>query len=291
MNSLQVLVAAMGGVIATHELYAHGITRGRIAALLRAGALQRIRQGWYGLPEIAPLAAAAVRVGGVLGCVSTLGRYGCWMPPDAGIHVAVPHHRARLRRPADAHARLSPIDAVRVHWSDLEPEGRLSLGVEDALRQVARCQPIEYVLAIVDSALARREGREPLLSRHRWAELASEFGELEPLLREVDPRSESGTESVFRIRLLIRCGLRPRSQVEVMGVGRIDFLLGRRLVIEVDSERFHANPVQYRADRRRDALLSARGFRVLRFTYEQVLFDWPQVEASVLAAVARGDHR
>ena len=178
-----------------------------------------------------------------------------------------------------------------VHWCDLEPAGRLSLGLEDALRQVVRCQPIEYVVAVVDSALSGQGRGAALLSRKRWVVIAEEFPELTQHLLEVDPESGSGTESVFRIRLLVRCGLRPRTQVSVPGVGRVDFVLGHRLVIEVDSERFHADPVQYRADRRRDALLSARGFRVLRFTYEQVLFDWPQVEASVLAAVARGDHR
>ncbi len=167
---MQVLVVALGEVIATHELYAHGIARGRIPALLRAGALQRIRQGWYGLPELAPLAAAAVRVGGALGCVSALQGSGCWVPQDVGIHVAVRHHRARLRRKADARARLSSLDATRVHWCDVEPDGRLSLGVEDALRRVVRRQPIEYVVAIADSPFARRRGRPPLLSSRRSTE-------------------------------------------------------------------------------------------------------------------------
>ena len=93
MTSLQLLMAAVGGVIATHELYAHGIGRGRIAALVQAGALIRIRQGWYGLPELAPLAVSAVRVGGSLGCVSAAQGFGCWMPPGASVHVAVRNHR------------------------------------------------------------------------------------------------------------------------------------------------------------------------------------------------------
>ncbi|PPL15982.1 DNA/RNA helicase, partial [Microterricola pindariensis] len=40
------------------------------------------------------------------------------------------------------------------------------------------------------------------------------------------------------------------------------------------------------ADRR----LVLRGYTVLRFDYKQILFDWPTVEAQILAAMARGAH-
>jgi very-short-patch-repair endonuclease len=70
----------------------------------------------------------------------------------------------------------------------------------------------------------------------------------------------------------------------------VDFVIGERLVIEVDGAEYHTDPVRFEADRRRDALLSARGYRVLRFSYRLVIDDWPTVETAVLAAVARGDH-
>lgn len=87
---------------------------------------------------------------------------------------------------------------------------------------------------------------------------------------------------------LVRLRLRFQQQVHVVGVGRVDFLIGDCLVIEVDSKEHHSDA--YR-DRRRDAELSARGFRVLRFMYSQILFEWPSVESAILAAVGRGDHR
>jgi very-short-patch-repair endonuclease len=78
--------------------------------------------------------------------------------------------------------------------------------------------------------------------------------------------------------------------VSIPGVGRVDFLLGSRLVIEVDGTTFHDRGSQFENDRRRDAELSARGYRVLRFSYRQILYDWPLVEAAIWAALARRDN-
>ncbi|WP_227412128.1 MULTISPECIES: DUF559 domain-containing protein [unclassified Cryobacterium] len=54
-----------------------------------------------------------------------------------------------------------------------------------------------------------------------------------------------------------------------------------------DVAEYHSDPY---ADRRRDAVLSALGYRVLRFMYSQVLYEWRSVEAAILAAMSRGDH-
>jgi very-short-patch-repair endonuclease len=44
----------------------------------------------------------------------------------------------------------------------------------------------------------------------------------------------------------------------------------RRLVVEADSYRWHRSPSALNADRERDVELTLAGYRVLRFTYEQV---------------------
>ncbi len=291
MAFVESLVMLLGGVAATHELYANGISRGRLRRLLADRRLIRVRQGWYALPLTAADALAAVRLGGRLDCISALASWGCWAPERCGLHVAVDGHAVRLRHPGDHRRRLDPSATATVHWSDEQPGDRLVVPVERALRQLVRCQPVEYAVAVADSALSSTQGRRPLISRSTWRAIAATRPSIAHLLLEVDPSSGSGTESVFRIRLLMHCGLRPRAQVMIRGVGRVDFLLGRRLVIEIDSEMFHANPAQYHADRRRDALLSALGYRVLRFTYQQVMDDWPLVESAVLGAVRRGDIR
>jgi very-short-patch-repair endonuclease len=77
--------------------------------------------------------------------------------------------------------------------------------------------------------------------------------------------------------------------VEIAGVGRVDFVIGDRLVVEVDSEQYHTDPAKYEGDRRRDAALSILGLRVLRFSYHQIMDEWSTVDRAVMAAVARGD--
>lgn len=76
----------------------------------------------------------------------------------------------------------------------------------------------------------------------------------------------------------------------IPGVGRVDFVIGAFLVVEVDGAEYHTDPERFEADRHRDAMLSIRGYRVLRFSYRQVIHAWHEVEAAVLAAVVRGDH-
>lgn len=79
-------------------------------------------------------------------------------------------------------------------------------------------------------------------------------------------------------------GVRVRQKVQI-GPDRVDFVLGDRLIVELDSREFHEKERDYA----RDARLVARGYRVLRFSYRQVMFEWPTVLAAVSAAIGRGD--
>jgi very-short-patch-repair endonuclease len=51
----------------------------------------------------------------------------------------------------------------------------------------------------------------------------------------------------------------------------VDFVWrGRRLVVEVDGYAHHRSPAAFERDRERDVELSTKGWRVMRFTYDQV---------------------
>ncbi len=76
------------------------------------------------------------------------------------------------------------------------------------------------------------------------------------------------------------------SQVEFAGVGFVDFMVGERVVIEVDSEAWHGGAEQQRRDYARDLELAARGAIVIRVNYSQALYDHPGIVRAVLAALA-----
>lgn len=286
---LERTIRALGGVAATHELYADGATRWMLSAAVRANRLVRVRQGWYCLPEQDDAVVRAVRVGGTLGCVSAARHHGLSVRGYSAIHVVAHHHDARLRSEHDKSVRLVDVKApgTVVHWRPPDPAA--PRGIQTALQavaQMATCVSPELVAAAADSAI-----RTGAFSRDAWGSAIWDLPQhLRTLLSEADGTAESITESVFRFRFR-RLGLRMRAQVSIPGVGRVDFLIGTRLVAEVDGYSYHSDPDRFESDRRRDARLSALGFRVLRFSYRQVFERWHEVRASVLAAVARNDHR
>lgn len=291
MLSLTETIRERGGLAATHELLAAGFHKKALTFAMHHGIVIRVRQGWYCTPDVHPLLQQGIRVGGRLGCISGAGLHGMWSPPDENLHVSVDHNDCRLRSPRDMRRRLSRAASdVTTHWNSRPRAGsRLILDPIACLAEVARCQPVEYTVAIADSALrATDRWSPPLLTRGAWQTLVDSIPSRTRLLGLADGICESGTESVTWIRLA-RHRLPLRRQIWIDG-RRVDFLLGRRLVVEIDGAAYHIDPIRFEEDRRRDAELCALDYLVLRFSYHQVIYRWHEVEAAVLAAVSRGDH-
>ncbi|CAN5547821.1 hypothetical protein BH10ACT6_BH10ACT6_14760 [soil metagenome] len=282
-SELRALVNAYGGAVATHELHAAGFSKHQIGLEVRGGRLVRVRQGWYVSPGIHPDLVRAVRVGGRLTCGPALDLHGVWVATDGRLHVAVDRNDCQLRAPSSARRRLRETDATVVHWRDGPVTSRLIVDPVAALEDLCRCASPEMVAASADSVLHRDPSQ-----RGQISEMANRVpGAFRRALLSADGVCESGTETLFWIRMR---GHHPRRQVWIPGVGRVDFLIGERLVVEIDGEQYHSDSRAFEADRRRDALLSAMGYRVLRFSFRQVMKRWPEVEAAVRAAIARGDH-
>jgi hypothetical protein len=103
-------------------------------------------------------------------------------------------------------------------------------------------------------------------------------------------RGESPYEDLLQ-PLLVTYGLPlPQTQVHInLPDGtpiRADAVyVEHRLVIELDDQS-HFNERRARHDRRRDALLNAMGYRVLRFTYEQLIHEPAMVAAAIRRQLA-----
>lgn len=109
------------------------------------------------------------------------------------------------------------------------------------------------------------------------------------LIDHADPRCDSGLETIAR--MLPRGKRIPhRTQAYIRGVGRVDLLIGDRLVVELDGAEFHMDKTDFAEDRRRGFELVMRGYLVVRLTYDMVVHDWERVRADLLA-IERGEHR
>ncbi|MCS5496191.1 endonuclease domain-containing protein [Cnuibacter physcomitrellae] len=244
-----------------------------------AGHLIRVRRGWYAVPDAPPSAVRAVRLGGRLTGVSALPSYGVWTPPDdERLHVCVSGDATRLRDPDSRRTPFRPRPDVVLHWRDDPPEAQpWRVPLLHALATMSDT-PRDHLVAVADSIVRGR-----LASQADLVETSHGAPHLAGLAASLDPRCESGAESVARVRMLAS-GLQAEPQVQI-GPHRVDFVLGGRLVIEIDGREHHASPDAFERDRRRDAELTALGYTVLRFSYRQVLYDWPSCLAAIRQAL------
>jgi very-short-patch-repair endonuclease len=82
-------------------------------------------------------------------------------------------------------------------------------------------------------------------------------------------------------QLILDAGLRCEIQVSIDGVGRVDFLVDGRVVVEADSQGFRKEWEQHVRDRTRDLLLAERGYLTLRVLYQHIMFEPETVVAAI----------
>lgn len=263
------MLAAHGGVVSAAQLRAAGWSPSQITKL----GWQRVRRGWYGSRDADTHVLRAVADGGVLSCVSALRRQRVWVP-DSGLHIRY-SERARRSRPGvrSCHPyRLDPPVVAAIDPTDI------------AVASAANCLDAEGLIVVLDSMLNKRMID---MADARSIVAASRFARLD-LADRCDPKSESGTETLIRLRLRA-AGIRLRTQVVIPGVGRVDFLVGDRLIIEADSREHHLSA--YQADRTRDRVAIGLGYLVIRLTYEDVVYRWDTVYRDIQSVIQRRAHR
>lgn len=268
------LLARSGGIVRASVLFDRGLSRYFIANELTAGRLVRVRKGWLALPNADRQLIAAATHGLTITCVTQAERLGLWVRAAASPHFAVP-------RPGAEHR---PGVGETLHYGKpLTPRPRFALtdSLENVLVLVARCQPFEDAVATWDSALNRRLVDSAALGRLQLSTAARS------VLEATSPFADSGLESYLRVRLRwLRLSL--HAQAWVCG-HRVDFLLGERLVIQIDGA--HHVGTQRTRDISHDAELNLRGYTVIRLTYSQIMASWPEAQSVIMRAVARGLHR
>ena len=238
---------------------------------VRSGVLLRVRRDHYALPSTDLHVLRAVRVGGRLGCMTALRAFGIFGFEGQVTHIHLPRELSRARSPHDRRHHLTRANraGTELHWSALlEPEAgsEVSVGVVDALAQTVRCSPPHLALASIENALFLGK-----VDGTGIADLFAGLGSEHQFLRaRIDPRSESGQETVLRTALE-DAGLRSEIQVLIPGVGRVDGVLEGRLIWEADSRLAHDGWELHVRDRDRDIDAARLGYMSLRPAYNRTM--------------------
>jgi very-short-patch-repair endonuclease len=275
--AIAAVAARQSGVVTLRQLEECGLDRGGIRYRIAAGRLQRLWRGVYsfGHSELTwegRLIAAVFTCGpgAVLSHRSAADRWELLNSARAAIDVTVPVSGGRAQRTGiKVHRcrRLDPQEVTELNGILVTTPARTLVDlcsvvpprlVERAYEQ-AEIRRLISVDAVVD-AIERANGRRTSVLRRLVA---------------AERRTATATRSELEERFLAlvrRAGLpEPAVNARLHGY-EVDFLWReQRRVVEVDGHAFHSTRQATTRDRRKDNDLELAGFRVTRFTADQVL--------------------
>ncbi|MET0812459.1 MAG: DUF559 domain-containing protein [Microbacterium sp.] len=241
------------------------------------GSITKLRRGVYADAGACDARRTAAMHGGAIACVSAARHVGLWvLDTDDITHVWLGGHGRSF-----AHDRCACVE----HWDDGPSTPFAIPSVPRILRQILYCRGIEEFFVTLESAL-----RQGVISPAGLAWLRTNSNHTaRDAIAFARRDADSGLESLVRWRLR-DSGLRLRSQAHVVSVGIVDFLIGDRLIVEVDGRANHDDASHRHRDLMRDANATMWGFVTLRFDYAMIVHDWQTVEQAIFAAVDRGLH-
>ena len=261
------------GIFRFGDLLNAGWSRYEINNACDTGRLQRVARGWYSSQTCDQQTQQAISAGGTIGCLSGCARYGLWTPNDHKLHVVLGAGIPHKPNPELVFHRVK-----RQYKIPLPP-------LEDCLSQVVKNHDSETALIVIESALNKRLIRDWQVSA---IIAAGTVRKREQLLR-FQLHSESGSET--RVCMFLS-GKRVVfvQQAIIPGIGRVDILVGKSLIIECDSASFHTSPDDYHRDRQRDANATRLGYRVVRLSYQQIWYEWEETKSYLLEVLRTKSH-
>lgn len=271
------LLELHGGIARGSLLAGFGCTRKDLSNAVRRREVVRVRAGVFAAPTCAWGVRIAALHGGALSCSGALRLHGVWVLHDDE------HPHVWLGKAGRIHPHVSCLCVEHYRAGPM----RLGLApLEQALVHAFGCHGEEFFFAAFESAWAlrligatqRRLIRAALPARARW---------LVDLARH---DADSGLESIVRLRLHV-LGIGVRTQVELDGVGRVDFVVEGRVILEADGKGNHDGRSMRHRDLGRDAAASRLGYETLRFDYAMIIHDWEVVIAAILGALSRSRSR
>lgn len=263
-----------GGVARSAQLLNAGFPRRELLRLQESGASQP-RRGVFVLPECDEGILGAVLNNGRLSCASAAAHYGLWLrKPPARLHLACNHgHGSGFVRHRTIRFQGHPYLPVAA--------------VEDVALHALGCLPAPASTAMATSAIRLHGVPRELLASQL---LADRSGTARRVLWELDIRAESIVEVDLQ-HLFRKHGIEYASRVFLPGIGRVDFLLGGFLIVEVDGFAFHSKRGDMLRDRERNNASAVSGYAVLRYMPEHIWFNSGQVISEIRTVLAAGQRK
>lgn len=278
--------ARQHGLVTRAQLLDAGIGSDRVRSRVRSRRLQPVHRGVYRVgPLVAPRSSelAAVLACGQGAVLSHWSAAVLWeVPADRGAAAPVAIttvQRDRGRRPGIRVHRVRALGDDEVTEIDGIPVTTLPRTILDVAGQASSSE-LRHVLAHTERVHVRiREELLKIISRYPKR---SGTALLRALLAEEKPLAWTRSEAEKRFLKLIEEARLPRPQGNVRVEGhQVDFVWrAQRIVVEVDGFAFHSSRPRFENDRRRDGILTAAGFRVIRVT-------WRQMEHEPIATLVR----
>lgn len=281
------VVAELGG-IATRCQLLRVVSRAELDRALSDGCITRVARNRYALTSLDAAVSTAHALSGVLCLTSAALRHG-WAvkhPPELP-HVSV----GRRRKLTGAQQRNALIHYHDLHADDIV-DG-IATNRSLTLQQCLRTLPHDDALAVADSAL--RAGDQWALRTAVATARGTGAKRVRTIAEQASPDAANPFESVLRSIALRVPGLRVRPQALITSVTpwvRPDLVDEElRIVLEADSFQWHGDRAALREDARRYDRLVANDWLVLRFAWEDVMFDQSWVREILLAAVQAARRR
>jgi hypothetical protein len=279
------------GVVALTQLKGLGLSKRAVGSRLAAGRLHRIHHGVYavGHPVLKTeghLLAAVLACGpdAVLSHRSAAGLWGLRPNNRTRIELTTPTRAGRTRAGLQVHAgALHPDDRATVDRIATTSIPRTLLDLAEVIdrRGLERACDRADQLRLLDmralgATLSRANGRRG----------AAKLGAIFTGYAVGESRTRTELEHIL-LGLCADAGLEtPLVNSIVEGI-EVDFAWpGRRLVAETDGRETHATRRAFEEDRRRDQLLMLAGWRVVRFTWRQVVETPTDVERTLASLLA-----
>lgn len=262
------------GGLCTIEAALDRIPRDELDAM-RGSTIWSPLRGWVALVGVVDERTRALQRGGVVSCVSAFSASDAWVPEDDRLHIRIRRSTHSVRTDdTEADAAIVAHRLPRKH-----SQQRPAAGIDPlpaALVVASGCLAPLDLVTMAGDAVAKQLLPLPELRTAAAVLPASIRAALEAMTGDSGSCSEARLAEVLR-----RSRIRFRQQVTVLPGIRVDFLIGRRLIVECDSRAWHGGNIHYERDRRRDAQLAAAGYIVLRVSYQQVMGETAAVLAQI----------